>query len=1037
MFVVTTFILPNVIVFDMKILSRLIVFLPLLFTLSCSETGVDYPGSRNSVNGSIQKGPFVEGSTISIQELDDNLNPTGKYYSTTTKDDFGRYSLGSEIGSKYVEIIADGYYYNECTGQISNSPITLRAISDVSGTSDVNVNLLTTLESERIRNLVRGGTSIDEARKRAEREVLAVFGINRGSDAGSFDRMDLGGSSEDDAILIAVSVMLQAGRSEGELSELYSKIANSLAESGVSGGFGYDSYRQDLDLINVIRAIRDIYHTDVPDFWRYMDVDGDGQVGDTILLLEQDSFDVPKEGGVYNLVYTAAAEGSFYTSENDWIHIADTKAVNRYGQQFTVDQNSSARLRTGTIDVRSSDGSESREIQVVQRPDTAAQLVIEPYDGQYWKDYLGMMENVAIVGQMQHDTLALIGGLLGECVLDMSEMTTDDGIIGLEESFNVPVVYLPVEIETIYSDTLVGAEVEIMNWKDLHVRRLIINGYETEDPTIPWLAHPNGLFNGGWRPEIFEFPAMVEEICGPMFNGWSWLKSLSIPDSVKVLNGHALCQNCEDLEYVKLPAGMNVIGNYAFQGDLALKEIVMPDVDELTLGMECFANTFFLQDWGQNNKKDHPLEVDLRRYKKLNSTVDEKWQDHDSAIYLFNAHSNTLKSMLSSVYEFQMGLYCNDPVVDEKTFAEVISSDPLNKVRLVHFGPDVDIIDGAYGQVLRLQGRVEFDNPDTRFGENAFSYCGLIEQVPVPKSMNKIPNGCFEGAYSAIDNGIDYLSDYFVTPITLEIPDHITAIGHYAYSHDSRIESVVIPKNVKTIGSNAFEFCYYTYDDEEFGLKEITFSSGMAEIPEYCCYMCSRLTSDGIHIPSSVKRIGWNAFSGCNITSLDFLPNTLDEYPLDAIGAYRADTIIVPEGIKTVSALGYELRARRVVLPKSLTELPPAFSSGNRTIEEIELSEGLNRLSLGSFCGAENLEKIILPASLNYIDGSLSVDGDPLISTHIDLYLKVTAPPQLEDNIYDANRQTLTIYIPKGSLSAYKASAEWAKYASILVETTF
>ncbi len=74
-----------------------------------SKTPVD----TYSAIGFVQKGPFISGSSITIQELDNKLDPTGISYQTETIDDFGSFSIGSKIKTKYVEIIATGYYFNE------------------------------------------------------------------------------------------------------------------------------------------------------------------------------------------------------------------------------------------------------------------------------------------------------------------------------------------------------------------------------------------------------------------------------------------------------------------------------------------------------------------------------------------------------------------------------------------------------------------------------------------------------------------------------------------------------------------------------------------------------------------------------------------------------------------------------------------------------------------------------------------------------------------------------------------------------------
>lgn len=175
-----------------------------------------------SISGYIQKGPFVSGSSITIQELDADLEPTGVSYQTTTIDDLGTFSLGSQIGTEHVEIIATGYYYNEVSGEISPSTLTLRSISKLSDAASCNVNILTTLQKPRLKQLVLSGMDFTAAREQAAAEILSIFKIEGISDA--FDSMDLTELGEKNKILLAVSAILQGDRSVGELSELVSKI---------------------------------------------------------------------------------------------------------------------------------------------------------------------------------------------------------------------------------------------------------------------------------------------------------------------------------------------------------------------------------------------------------------------------------------------------------------------------------------------------------------------------------------------------------------------------------------------------------------------------------------------------------------------------------------------------------------------------------------------------------------------------------------------------------------------------------------------
>ncbi len=186
-----------------------------------------------SVDGYIQKGPFISGSTIIIQELDDSFNPTGVTYQTTTNDDFGSFIIGSSIQSNFVEIIATGYYFNEINGELSDSTITLRAISDLSIENNVNVNLLTTLEKDRIIHLITNeNKSFVEARSQAEIEILSIFNIS-GISIYPFCQIDLTNENEGAAILLAISALLQNNNSVAELSEMLSKINLDIKNDGV------------------------------------------------------------------------------------------------------------------------------------------------------------------------------------------------------------------------------------------------------------------------------------------------------------------------------------------------------------------------------------------------------------------------------------------------------------------------------------------------------------------------------------------------------------------------------------------------------------------------------------------------------------------------------------------------------------------------------------------------------------------------------------------------------------------------------------
>ena len=76
------------------------------------------PAAPTPIAGVVQKGPFVRGSAVTVQSLDDQLAPTGQSFDVPTSDDLGDFALPVHATSQYVEVIANGYYFDELTGQL-------------------------------------------------------------------------------------------------------------------------------------------------------------------------------------------------------------------------------------------------------------------------------------------------------------------------------------------------------------------------------------------------------------------------------------------------------------------------------------------------------------------------------------------------------------------------------------------------------------------------------------------------------------------------------------------------------------------------------------------------------------------------------------------------------------------------------------------------------------------------------------------------------------------------------------------------------
>ena len=216
----------------MKNLTNVILILTLIVSVSCTKESEESI-TKEKVTGFVQKGPFINGTSILMSELNKSLEQTGKVFTTQITDNRGSFEIKEiALSSSFVEFAASGFYYNEVEGDISPAQLTLYALSDLEEISSVNVNILTHLEKRRVEYLVENGSEFTDAKNQAQEEILALFGITDAAVSKS-ESLDISVNSDGNAILLAISLIIQGERSVGDLTELLSNISSDLELDGI------------------------------------------------------------------------------------------------------------------------------------------------------------------------------------------------------------------------------------------------------------------------------------------------------------------------------------------------------------------------------------------------------------------------------------------------------------------------------------------------------------------------------------------------------------------------------------------------------------------------------------------------------------------------------------------------------------------------------------------------------------------------------------------------------------------------------------
>ena len=142
----------------------------------------------------------------------------------------------------------------------------------------------------------------------------------------------------------------------------------------------------------------------------------------------------------------------------------------------------------------------------------------------------------------------------------------------------------------------------------------------------------------------------------------------------------------------------------------------------------------------------------------------------------------------------------------------------------------------------------------TSIGGSAFRYCTSLTSVTIPDSVTSIGNCAFASCTSltgiwVAEGNSHYANDasgvlFNKDKTTLvqcpgafaayTIPNSVTSIGEYAFSHCTSLTSVTIPNSVTSIGEHAFSYCT--------SLTSVTISDSVTSIGEYAFYDCTSLT---------------------------------------------------------------------------------------------------------------------------------------------------------------------------------------------------
>ena len=413
------------------------------------------------------------------------------------------------------------------------------------------------------------------------------------------------------------------------------------------------------------------------------------------------------------------------------------------------------------------------------------------------------------------------------------------------------------------------------------------------------------------------------------------IREVTLPETVTVI-GVLAFDNCGELKKITLPKGLKEIRARAFHNCTQLSALNIP------AGVNAIGSGAFSQS------------------DKLKLRVDKG-----------NTRFQLIDGVLFDMTENRLIWY--DPARTTKNYAipegtAVIDSHAIENNRRLQsiFIPDT-VTDMLQECILSCSSLSSVNIPDSirSIADGVFSLCPALKEITVSEEHPTLQSK--DGVLFSKDGTVLICYPGGKNEKEYTVPQGVTEIGDAAFT-DSRLERIVLPEGMKTIGSNAFM--------GSSGLSEINIPDGTVSIASFAFQNCRGLKH--ISLPDSLKTMDDNPFIRCYALtaveisedhpyfmlrdnalirkedmSLIWYPSAAEqeEYRIpdgvrsiggSAFHKCKLKSVIVPEGVVSIGSHAFRsCPALHVTLPASVTSID------NNSVFEKDCSFSVVRDSYG------------------------------------------------------------------------------------------